>query len=606
MLLDKQKYQKIENLNNKENLCYVYSISNPLQNSKDPIHNLISNFDEINHICNCNLKENKKFLYFNKEKIHKILYDLDEILRTDDKEDIKLSELFYFLLLLVDNPDLIIYEISINYIRNINNLIESNKNSLEKIILSKIILVLLYNFKGQNNNNENIYETEIETIENDCISIIENNLKEFKFELNFEDYMTQKIDNIYMKIIISLIRLNNFNNNEYYENILKILDLESINITETIFEGISKELSKDKIYLNEYKINKVYDLKNEKIINFYYILLKYILKDSFYIYNIKFLDVNRIKVLSLLNQHLFEIKKLCKEEKNGDKIEYIINKLTNSEYYLKNKKIPEKVNKNENSEKTECFSYLQNNDENSSDVVNSDIKENEDKQNYNSLSNSDYFNQVKNYRMQFDQKNDFSIKDETKIISPIYMNIEIFKNTAKSILQKSIIIIEINKSKFNFILYHGDKLDEAIDYLYSNEDYDKYIELKESDEDSKIIFKNYKRFIIFLKEVFEYLNRSKIKFNPIIILELKRRKSNVNKKSKEKEYQDIYEIDCEYKFINQIKEDEELIFYDRNILVNGINGKNLGFILLIKELSDEDYTGEIFLNFDDISSINNN
>ena len=418
--------------------------------------------------------------------------------------------------------------------------------------------------------------------------------------------MTQKIDNIYMKIIISLIRLNNFNNNEYYENILKILDLESINITETIFEGISKELNKDNIYLNEYKINKVYDLKNEKIINFYYILLKYILKDSFYIYNIKFLDVNRIKVLSLLNQHLFEIKKLCKEEKNGDKIEYIINKLTNSEYYLKNKKIPEKVNKNENSEKTECFSYLQNNDENSSDVVNSDIKENEDKQNYNSLSNSDYFNQVKNYRMQFDQKNDFSIKDETKIISPIYMNIEIFKNTAKSILQKSIIIIEINKSKFNFILYHGDKLDEAIDYLYSNEDYDKYIELKESDEDSKIIFKNYKRFIIFLKEVFEYLNRSKIKFNPIIILELKRRKSNVNKKSKEKEYQDIYEIDCEYKFINQIKEDEELIFYDRNILVNGINGKNLGFILLIKELSDEDYTGEIFLNFDDISSINNN
>jgi len=108
MLLDKQKYQKIENLNNKENLCYVYSISNPLQNSKDPIHNLISNFDEIKHIYNCNLKENKKFLYFNKEKIHKILYDLDEILRTDDKEDIKLSELFYFLLLLVDNPDLII------------------------------------------------------------------------------------------------------------------------------------------------------------------------------------------------------------------------------------------------------------------------------------------------------------------------------------------------------------------------------------------------------------------------------------------------------------------------------------------------------------------
>ena len=168
MILDKQKYQKI----NKENLCYIYSISNPRQNSNDPIHKLISNFDDIKHIYNCKLKENKKFLYFNKEKIHKILYDLDEILKTDDKEDIKLSELFYFLLLLVDNPDLIIYEISINYIRNINNLTESNKSSLEKILLSKIILALIYNFKGQNDNDKSIYDIEIETIEKYCISII--------------------------------------------------------------------------------------------------------------------------------------------------------------------------------------------------------------------------------------------------------------------------------------------------------------------------------------------------------------------------------------------------------------------------------------------------
>ena len=51
-----------------------------------------------------------------------------------------------------------------------------------------------------------------------------------------------------MKIIISLIKLNNYNNNEYYENILKELDLESISITETIFEGISKILNKDKTF----------------------------------------------------------------------------------------------------------------------------------------------------------------------------------------------------------------------------------------------------------------------------------------------------------------------------------------------------------------------
>jgi len=124
------------------------------------------------------------------------------------------------------------------------------------------------------------------------------------------------------------------------------------------------------------------------------------------------------------------------------------------------------------------------------------------------------------------------------------MNIEIFKNTAKSLLQKSRIIIKINKSEFNLKINLGDNFGENIDNLYQNEDYDKYFESKKSNEDSKIIFKNYKRFLTFLKEIIEYLNRAKIKFNPKIILELKRQNSNVNKTSKEKEHQDIYDIDC--------------------------------------------------------------
>ena len=244
---------------------------------------------------------------------------------------------------------------------------------------------------------------------------------------------------------------------------------------------------------------------------------------------------------------MLEIKKVCKEEKNGDKIEYIINKLTNSEYYLKNKKITEKVNKNNNSEKTECFSYSQNNDENHSNIVNKEQKSYEKEQNDNNQSNN-FFNSVNNYRKQFDEKNDFltknETKDEIKNNLSFYMNIEIFKNTAKSLLQKSRIIIKINKSEFNLKIYLGDNFNETIDNLYQNEDYDKYIESKKSNEDSKIIFKNYKRFLTFLKEIIEYLNRAKIKFNPKIILELKRQNSNVNKTSQEKEHQDIYDIDC--------------------------------------------------------------
>ena len=171
MNFDKPKYQKFENLTIKENLCYMFTISNPFLNSNDPIYKLISNFDEIKHIYNSNLKENKKFFYFNKEKIHDILYDLEEILKIDDdKEEIKLSELFYFSLLLIDNPVLIKYEISLNYIKKVNDLINKSKNNALKILLlSKIILILIYNFKEQNYYNDNIYSTEIEKMKNKYI-----------------------------------------------------------------------------------------------------------------------------------------------------------------------------------------------------------------------------------------------------------------------------------------------------------------------------------------------------------------------------------------------------------------------------------------------------
>ena len=304
MNFDKPKYQKYENLTFKENLCYIFTISNPFLNPNDPIYKLISNFDEIKHIYNSNLKDNKKFFYFNKEKIHNILYDLEEILKIDDdKEEIKLSELFYFSLLLIDNPVLIRYEISINYIKKVNDLINKSKNNSLKILLSKIILILIYNFKGQKYYDENDYGTEIEKIQGGCMSIIKNNLKVLNIELNYEDFLDKTIDYIYMKIILSLIKLDDFNN---IENIIKELDLESINITEIINKGLYEELdNENNTYWNRYKIDNLDDLKNEKIINFYYILLKYIFKNSLYIYNILFLNANKRNLLELLKKQFF-------------------------------------------------------------------------------------------------------------------------------------------------------------------------------------------------------------------------------------------------------------------------------------------------------------
>ena len=263
---------------------------------------------------------------------------------------------------------------------------------------------------------------------------------------------------------------------------------------------------------------------------------------------------------------------MCEEEKNLNKIEYIINNFTNSKYYLNSK------GKNDED---------QNNDSNNFDEFIAKLVEEKD--------------DFDKYLIEINPENQLN-----KIIPSIIMLDEEFKNIVKSILQKSKIIIDIDKLNFQF--YHGDKLNENIDSdkLLVNVNYEKYIESQENDNYTKIIYKNYQKYLQFLKAIVEYLKHIKIKFNPRIILKLKRENSDVNKESKNKDYKDIYFINCEYLFINQINGNKELKFVDRNILINGINGNNVGFILLINELSDEDYSGAKFLYHDNITPNNNN
>ena len=76
---------------------------------------------------------------------------------------------------------------------------------------------------------------------------------------------------------------NNIINNKKNYNIINQLELENINITKIMFDELSQILNSNKSYINEYIILKEKDLYNEKKINFYFILLKYILKNSIYI-----------------------------------------------------------------------------------------------------------------------------------------------------------------------------------------------------------------------------------------------------------------------------------------------------------------------------------
>ena len=130
----------------------------------------------------------------------------------------------------------------------------------------------------------------MEEIEKENRKIIKNNIEIFKeigLILNEDDILKKKIDEIYIEIINALISSKKIEDFEYSYNILEQLDLKNICLTKTIFEGIMKGMNGQNY--KDYEINNVEDLNDERKVNFYYLILEFIFKNSIYIYNVPFL-----------------------------------------------------------------------------------------------------------------------------------------------------------------------------------------------------------------------------------------------------------------------------------------------------------------------------
>ena len=118
-----------------------------------------------------------KFLYFNKKKIHEILYEEEEKINLDNIIDNKLSDYFYLTLLIEDNKDMVNYEYSFDIFNNLfNQLKQDNNNNYKNIILSKIIIELINNYKGTNNYDPEQDNKKLNEIEN----IIKNSIESIK------------------------------------------------------------------------------------------------------------------------------------------------------------------------------------------------------------------------------------------------------------------------------------------------------------------------------------------------------------------------------------------------------------------------------------------
>ena len=584
-------------------ISYKCTLINPIEDSNDPVFNIVNSCEMITEINNNYKKQNKKYLYFNKDKIHNLLYlEEENIIINDDKNTLflnnNISELFYLDLLILDNAEQVNYTYSIDIIKVVNNFEKNSNFKLKNIIISKIVLILIFNFKGLEEYNEDKeISDELDRIENENIDNIKNNLeilKELNCNYGLNDLKDTKIDNIYLAILISLIKQNKFNDYNSIEEILNQINLDSINITKAMLEGLSEEINIEKnSFLNEYMINDINNLKNEKLINFYYIIIVKVLKNPIHISKIAFLEKNRKNLIELIKNNKNKILNLQLSSDLKSKIKSILATIYNEYFFEKyfnvqKVQIPEKKNEesflivdsqfNPNEvDQSEINKYSQSN---INDILKEDKKINDE--------TGMIFEAKEEPNETEDIENKTKCQYETAVELTNYTRIEI------SIVKNENGGPKIKKEKF----FYGKKnIEIQRKDLYENANYDELTEDDKKNKDAPIVYKNYKKLLWLIKEIEDCINNSEIKFNPRfeIILE-KQNDSSINDNSENKDY---YDILCTSIFINQLDNNRKLEFIDRNVLVNGLDGKCNGFSFLVNELSNDDYEDETFKYDDD-------
>ena len=462
-------------------ICFYSTLYEPLEN-KDIMEKLLYNL--LNNKLDClnallEHPEFTKFLYFNKKSVHQILYDKEEMINLDfHNEFTNLSYYFYIDLLISDNLDLVNYTYSLDYIKAINKLKNNYKDSqLKQVLLSNIIIKLIYNYKGfstQNNDDDLI------SIEEENNNYIKNNIG--NISERFKNNKLNKINtiDIYKEILISLIENNTFNDYKSIYNIINQLDLESISITHSMVDELSQHLKVDSNIASRYMISKPEDCLDDKKINFYFILLKYILKYSYYIYTISFLYKSRKNIIKIIKSKINNISFDLFNEDEQEKFDYIIMKITDSEYYYKkylNYKITEilkyykeflfdskkeninkieDIIKNKNSNKKEYEEYLQ--DFNKAEKIIKrapvikymiECKNKEKNEQY----LNEYIKEWDNIETLINRNELESIGEEDKLILIKYFNDEKNKEILIKIFNKDIYNELIQENSFSYKIY---------------------------------------------------------------------------------------------------------------------------------------------------------
>ena len=289
---------------------------------------------------------NKRFcrfknIYYHKSDPKKIsisnLYELLYLIK-NYKMKIELSDLSEYLEQLITNL------IDENYSKNkiIYKRVNSNSNYqiIDKLEINKyeaIIKAKLFNelidYYNQFYYDKDI-KKELDEIKQINKEIITNNITIFLLDFNYEEKNIESKDiiNIYSDIIYGLIKTNKIDYYNFAYNIINQLDLENIYINEEFYNKLNSILNPENNNIERYIITEKQDFFNQIKINFYYIIIKYLLKDSLYKHNALFTNTKKIILPLLESNELFKVK-LNFDFK--DKLIYIIRTLCDPLYYSK-------------------------------------------------------------------------------------------------------------------------------------------------------------------------------------------------------------------------------------------------------------------------------
>ena len=485
---------------NKIKLSYDFTKKESLEiNTKDPLYKLLSNIDEVNYCIEEKNPELMSFLYFNRIKIHDILYQSEKIISiSTNMINNKLSNYVYLSLLIKDNPDILNYEYSFDLIKEINNELENNKSNndiFKNIMLSKISLELIESFEGDTDDRKQLYEKN----NNDIIKNNEKYLKDFGLnEKDINDIKKSKIDEIYSNIINILIKTKKIDNYEYAYDIINQLDLENIKITKTMFDTLSvcldiKNNDNDE-YLKQYIIRDINDLYNNNIINFYYFLFKYILKFSIYIYHIPFLLQIKKSITKIIKSYSIDFNK---DKTFKEKFEYILKfiSLYNFEKNKNNSNPSTNINTIEKEISNQQLEKdnINSNDSNNKSISNNNINDNSDSNNKIIINNNICYNS-NNKSISNNNINDNSDSNNKIIInnniSDNSKNVEEIKqidNNQSDTNDKSSIIID-NKDIFDINLFNKKDINNIINKILrkaSNNEIIAFIRIINNEEEKK-------------------------------------------------------------------------------------------------------------------------